>query len=159
MLTQLGGDLPSLTHRYAPHTLPKAVTHLGSHLTLPTTSFYRKKRFKVASMLSSELGYELHPLSRAHFLSTYCGVTLCAWPLFLMHQTGWGMRSEAACVTHSGEGLPSQENCVLLLCLQFVLYFVMDLLKGLPGLPGLFVACLFSGSLRYPLQSFPSGLA
>ncbi|XP_030618846.1 sodium-dependent multivitamin transporter isoform X4 [Delphinapterus leucas] len=31
---------------------------------------------------------------------------------------------------------------------QFVLYFVMDLLRGLPGLPGLFVACLFSGSLR-----------
>lgn len=25
----------------------------------------------------------------------------------------------------------------------------MDLLKDMPGLPGLFVACLFSGSLRY----------
>ena len=32
---------------------------------------------------------------------------------------------------------------------QLVLYFVMDLLKDMPGLPGLFVACLFSGSLRY----------
>lgn len=32
--------------------------------------------------------------------------------------------------------------------LQLVLYFVMDVLKDLPGLPGLFVACLFSGSLR-----------
>lgn len=32
--------------------------------------------------------------------------------------------------------------------LQMVLYFVMDILQGLPGLPGLFVACLFSGSLR-----------
>ncbi|XP_059583462.1 sodium-dependent multivitamin transporter isoform X3 [Alligator mississippiensis] len=30
---------------------------------------------------------------------------------------------------------------------QMVLYFVMDILQGLPGLPGLFVACLFSGSL------------
>ncbi|XP_039768967.1 sodium-dependent multivitamin transporter isoform X2 [Ornithorhynchus anatinus] len=32
---------------------------------------------------------------------------------------------------------------------QMVLYFVMDILGGLPGLPGLFVACLFSGSLRF----------
>lgn len=32
---------------------------------------------------------------------------------------------------------------------QLVLYFVMDVLKDLPGLPGLFVACLFSGSLRW----------
>lgn len=88
MLTQLGGDLPSLTHCYAPHILLKAVTHLRSHLTLPTASFYREKRFKVSSMLSSELEYELHPLSRAHFLFTYCGVVLDAWPLFLMHQTG-----------------------------------------------------------------------
>lgn len=31
---------------------------------------------------------------------------------------------------------------------QLVLYFVMDVLKDLPGLPGLFVACLFSGALR-----------
>ncbi|XP_030044339.1 sodium-dependent multivitamin transporter-like [Microcaecilia unicolor] len=31
---------------------------------------------------------------------------------------------------------------------QMVLYFVMDILKDLPGLPGLFVACLFSGALR-----------
>lgn len=30
-----------------------------------------------------------------------------------------------------------------------VLYFVMDVLRDLPGLPGLFVACLFSGALRY----------
>lgn len=32
--------------------------------------------------------------------------------------------------------------------LQMVLYFVMDVLQDVPGLPGLFVACLFSGSLR-----------
>lgn len=31
---------------------------------------------------------------------------------------------------------------------QMVLYFVMDVFKDLPGLPGLFVACLFSGALR-----------
>lgn len=47
-----------------------------------------------------------------------------------------------------GKGSP-QESCALVFCPQFVLYFVMDLLRDLPGLPGLFVACLFSGSLRY----------
>lgn len=31
---------------------------------------------------------------------------------------------------------------------QMVLYFVMDVFSDLPGLPGLFVACLFSGALR-----------
>ncbi|XP_049759196.1 sodium-dependent multivitamin transporter isoform X1 [Elephas maximus indicus] len=39
---------------------------------------------------------------------------------------------------------------------QFVLYFVMDVLKGLPGLPGLFVACLFSGSLSTISSAFNS---
>ncbi|XP_058524135.1 sodium-dependent multivitamin transporter [Ochotona princeps] len=39
---------------------------------------------------------------------------------------------------------------------QFVLYFVMDLLKNLPGLPGLFVACLFSGSLSTISSAFNS---
>ncbi|XP_037668543.1 sodium-dependent multivitamin transporter [Choloepus didactylus] len=39
---------------------------------------------------------------------------------------------------------------------QFVLYFVMDLLKVLPGLPGLFVACLFSGSLSTISSAFNS---
>lgn len=32
---------------------------------------------------------------------------------------------------------------------QMVIYFVMDMLQGLPGLPGLFIACLFSAALRY----------
>ncbi|XP_071457547.1 sodium-dependent multivitamin transporter isoform X2 [Marmota flaviventris] len=39
---------------------------------------------------------------------------------------------------------------------QFVLYFVIDILKGLPGLPGLFVACLFSGSLSTISSAFNS---
>ncbi|XP_062427239.1 sodium-dependent multivitamin transporter isoform X2 [Rhea pennata] len=39
---------------------------------------------------------------------------------------------------------------------QMVLYFVMDVLKDLPGLPGLFVACLFSGSLSTISSAFNS---
>uniref|UniRef100_A0A8C5QTG0 Sodium-dependent multivitamin transporter n=1 Tax=Leptobrachium leishanense TaxID=445787 RepID=A0A8C5QTG0_9ANUR len=39
---------------------------------------------------------------------------------------------------------------------QMVLYFVMDILQGLPGLPGLFVACLFSGALSTISSAFNS---
>ncbi|XP_072490099.1 sodium-dependent multivitamin transporter isoform X1 [Notamacropus eugenii] len=39
---------------------------------------------------------------------------------------------------------------------QMVLYFVMDILGELPGLPGLFVACLFSGSLSTISSAFNS---
>ncbi|KAJ1158381.1 hypothetical protein NDU88_011071 [Pleurodeles waltl] len=39
---------------------------------------------------------------------------------------------------------------------QMVLYFVMDILKELPGLPGLFVACLFSGALSTISSAFNS---
>lgn len=37
---------------------------------------------------------------------------------------------------------------------QMVISFVMNMLQGLPGLPGLFIACLFSAALRYRI--FPS---
>ncbi|XP_056343560.1 sodium-dependent multivitamin transporter isoform X2 [Oenanthe melanoleuca] len=39
---------------------------------------------------------------------------------------------------------------------QLVLYFVMDVLRDLPGLPGLFVACLFSGALSTISSAFNS---
>ncbi|XP_076834459.1 solute carrier family 5 member 6 isoform X2 [Brachyhypopomus gauderio] len=39
---------------------------------------------------------------------------------------------------------------------QMVLYFVMDMLQGFPGLPGLFVACLFSASLSTISSAFNS---
>ncbi|KAL2308100.1 hypothetical protein Nmel_001099, partial [Mimus melanotis] len=39
---------------------------------------------------------------------------------------------------------------------QLVLYFVMDVLQDLPGLPGLFVACLFSGALSTISSAFNS---
>ncbi|KAM6280828.1 sodium-dependent multivitamin transporter [Porphyrio hochstetteri] len=39
---------------------------------------------------------------------------------------------------------------------QLVLYFVMDVLRDVPGLPGLFVACLFSGSLSTISSAFNS---
>lgn len=31
---------------------------------------------------------------------------------------------------------------------QLLIYFVMDLLGDYPGVPGLFIACLFSAALR-----------
>ncbi|XP_029284020.1 solute carrier family 5 member 6 [Cottoperca gobio] len=37
-----------------------------------------------------------------------------------------------------------------------VMYFVMDMLEGLPGLPGLFVACLFSAALSTISSAFNS---
>ncbi|XP_068136034.1 sodium-dependent multivitamin transporter isoform X2 [Hyperolius riggenbachi] len=39
---------------------------------------------------------------------------------------------------------------------QMVLYFVMDILGDYPGLPGLFVACLFSGALSTISSAFNS---
>ncbi|KAM7367604.1 hypothetical protein PAMP_013890 [Pampus punctatissimus] len=39
---------------------------------------------------------------------------------------------------------------------QMVLYFVMDVFQNLPGLPGLFVACLFSGALSTISSAFNS---
>ncbi|KAM9317207.1 sodium-dependent multivitamin transporter [Gastrophryne carolinensis] len=39
---------------------------------------------------------------------------------------------------------------------QMVLYFVMDVLQDYPGLPGLFVACLFSGALSTISSAFNS---
>uniref|UniRef100_A0A8C5MD14 Sodium-dependent multivitamin transporter n=1 Tax=Leptobrachium leishanense TaxID=445787 RepID=A0A8C5MD14_9ANUR len=39
---------------------------------------------------------------------------------------------------------------------QMVLYFVMDILKDFPGLPGLFVACVFSGALSSISSAFNS---
>uniref|UniRef100_A0A672G935 Sodium-dependent multivitamin transporter n=1 Tax=Salarias fasciatus TaxID=181472 RepID=A0A672G935_SALFA len=39
---------------------------------------------------------------------------------------------------------------------RMVIYFVMDMLQGLPGLPGLFVACLFSGALSTISSAFNS---
>uniref|UniRef100_A0A673BU19 Sodium-dependent multivitamin transporter-like n=1 Tax=Sphaeramia orbicularis TaxID=375764 RepID=A0A673BU19_9TELE len=49
-----------------------------------------------------------------------------------------------------------QMMSALCLCQQMVIYFVMDMLQGLPGLPGLFVACLFSAALSTISSAFNS---
>uniref|UniRef100_A0A8C6M6Q0 Solute carrier family 5 member 6 n=1 Tax=Nothobranchius furzeri TaxID=105023 RepID=A0A8C6M6Q0_NOTFU len=49
------------------------------------------------------------------------------------------------------------EDLVMVIFLaQMVLYFVMDMLQDLPGLPGLFVACLFSAALSTISSAFNS---
>lgn len=35
------------------------------------------------------------------------------------------------------------------LCLKYVPYFVLEIFQSLPGFPGLFLACAYSGTLRY----------
>uniref|UniRef100_A0A665XF69 Sodium-dependent multivitamin transporter-like n=1 Tax=Echeneis naucrates TaxID=173247 RepID=A0A665XF69_ECHNA len=52
------------------------------------------------------------------------------------------------------EGL--RETCSCFVSPQMVIYFVMDMLQGLPGLPGLFVACLFSAALSTISSAFNS---
>lgn len=80
-------------------------------------------------------------------------------PLRRGQPSGQGLREDqrpgecafpAARLSGSSSPRPSAFGC-LSRCLsppQMVLYFVMDVLQDLPGLPGLFVACLFSGALR-----------
>lgn len=35
------------------------------------------------------------------------------------------------------------------LCLKYIPYFVLEIFQSLPGFPGLFLACAYSGTLRY----------
>uniref|UniRef100_A0A665XE04 Sodium-dependent multivitamin transporter-like n=1 Tax=Echeneis naucrates TaxID=173247 RepID=A0A665XE04_ECHNA len=48
------------------------------------------------------------------------------------------------------------KTCSCFVSPQMVIYFVMDMLQGLPGLPGLFVACLFSAALSTISSAFNS---
>ncbi|XP_059830168.1 solute carrier family 5 member 6a isoform X4 [Hypanus sabinus] len=54
-----------------------------------------------------------------------------------------------------GENSPLQQGYVSASD-QMVLYFVMDVLQDYPGLPGLFIACLFSGALSTISSAFSS---
>lgn len=54
-----------------------------------------------------------------------------------------------------GENGPLQQGYVTASD-QMVLYFVMDVLQDYPGLPGLFIACLFSGALSTISSAFNS---
>uniref|UniRef100_A0A3P8YTE1 Sodium-dependent multivitamin transporter n=1 Tax=Esox lucius TaxID=8010 RepID=A0A3P8YTE1_ESOLU len=55
---------------------------------------------------------------------------------------------------YCGEDHFHKLGCIL--SLQMVLYFVMDMLQGLPGLSGLFIACLFSATLSTISSAFNS---
>uniref|UniRef100_A0AAQ4QNI4 Solute carrier family 5 member 6 n=1 Tax=Gasterosteus aculeatus aculeatus TaxID=481459 RepID=A0AAQ4QNI4_GASAC len=52
--------------------------------------------------------------------------------------------------------LPTSSNQMNLTSDAMVIYFVMDMLEGFPGLPGLFVACLFSAALSTISSAFNS---
>lgn len=57
----------------------------------------------------------------------------CSWQMIHLCKSNWRY----------------QEDMSIVCFPQMVIYFVMDMLHGLPGLPGLFIACLFSAALRY----------
>lgn len=57
----------------------------------------------------------------------------CSWQIINLCKSNWTY----------------QEDMFMVCFPQMVIYFVMDMLHGLPGLPGLFIACLFSAALRY----------
>ncbi|XP_036071514.1 solute carrier family 5 member 6a [Oryzias melastigma] len=64
-------------------------------------------------------------------------------------------RSEKEAIMRYGEDSPLEQGYVQSND-QMVLYFVMDVFRDLPGLPGLFVACLFSGALSTISSAFNS---
>lgn len=61
---------------------------------------------------------------------THAKKMLASWHTFLNQ---W---NELACLSFS-------------LCLKYIPYFVLEIFQSLPGFPGLFLACAYSGTLRY----------
>lgn len=119
MLTHLMGGQPANTS-----SLHWKLLHVCSHLSFPTTSFCSRRAWCV----------------RQHAVVTLAISGGAGWAVEFALQSPF-----PPCWRKMRAG----SLLLCLLCLQLVLYFVMDLLKDMPGLPGLFVACLFSGSLRY----------
>uniref|UniRef100_A0A8C5J4N8 Uncharacterized protein n=1 Tax=Junco hyemalis TaxID=40217 RepID=A0A8C5J4N8_JUNHY len=98
----------------------------------------------------------------------------CQWGWAGLPQPGWAPpvpcltapRPRSSCYAV----FPCQQIVLCLSCLtglvmfplacpplpRLVLFFVMDVLRDLPGLPGLFVACLFSGALSTISSAFNS---
>lgn len=72
-------------------------------------------------------------LSSVFWTSEMIQYVFCSWQIVHLCKSNWRY----------------QEDMFIVCFPQMVIYFVMDMLHGLPGLPGLFIACLFSAALRY----------
>lgn len=107
-------------------------------------------RGEVGSMLSSHSSSEALLDGLRLALQSLCSPCWRQRPSCLAPLPGApGSGLARACLGLSAGSRRGVPLSVLCSTWQLVLYFVMDLLKDMPGLPGLFVACLFSGSLRY----------
>ena len=73
--------------------------------------------------------------------------TVSAYLCIMYMITQWELNQQPwCCYCHT---LTDSTTNQYVLSSQMVLYFVMDMLQGLPGLSGLFISCLFSAALRY----------
>ncbi|XP_047469107.1 sodium-dependent multivitamin transporter-like [Penaeus chinensis] len=77
------------------------------------------------------------------YLSIYLLIPFCTLSVSLTMLAGLGMFATYEGCDPLAAGLITKK-------VQILPFYVMDRLSSIPGLPGLFVACIFSGSLRWP---------